>query len=146
MEGQSGLSELFVISWVSAVEECSLSGVVEGVVYIGREDTPSWETIHHTTPEEGATATHLYVCVCVVCVVNTCPPSPLPKAHTHTLSLSSHTYQTFPIHTLATSPSYTSTHSLPPSLPLPSRHTHINKPDSLTKVFHQGLQHNRLEL
>ena len=27
MEGQSGLSELSAISWVSAVEGCSLSGV-----------------------------------------------------------------------------------------------------------------------
>ena len=45
-------------------------GVVEGVVYIGREDAPSWKTVHHTTPKEGATSTHLCVCVCVcVCVL-----------------------------------------------------------------------------
>ena len=33
MEGQSGLSELSVISWVSAVEGCPLSGVALYINY-----------------------------------------------------------------------------------------------------------------
>lgn len=44
-------------------------GVVERVVHVSGEDTPTREAIHYTAPEENATATDLCM-VCVMCVIH----------------------------------------------------------------------------